>query len=67
MARTTLDKLTIRNELATTFGIDFSADVHSLDYLQRTALNEKAKKIGYRKSKSAPHSLATAFFQYLNK
>ena len=35
--------------------------------MQRTALNEKAKKIGYRKSKTAPHSLGTAFFHYLNK
>lgn len=59
------DKALLRTMLENSVKINFKADVHTLSHSQRTALQDMAKSVGYRKSVSSSLSLGAAFFVYL--
>lgn len=60
-------KAAMRFYLAKHEGIDFTQDVHTLYSGQRSALQDMAKAVSWRKSLTSPLSLGAAFFVYLVK
>lgn len=54
-------------EIATKNGIDFSKDVFQLSISEKSTMAEIAKKVGYKKSKTATVSTGSAFFLHLQK
>lgn len=57
----------IRRALADNAGLTFGNDPHTLSFSQRSALNDMARAVCWRKSISSCLSLGAAFYVYLSR
>lgn len=60
-------RATIRALLEKSEGLVFGNDPHTLSFSQRTALQDMARAVSWRKSISSPLSLGAAYYVYLSR